>query len=304
MKTYNNIKAKSGIMIVSLFSAIMILLMFLTSCKKETDDQANLNLSITGLEDVGSSFRYEGWIMVGGSPVSTGTFSVNSPGQLSKTSFAVDKEQLQSATAFVLTVEPFPDANPAPSEQKLMGGDFSASNATLGINHPAALKTNFLTATGKYVLATPSTASTTDELSGLWFLSLAMGSPAVGLSLPVLPAGWRYEGWALINGKPVTTGVFTMATGADATAPYSGPLATPPFPGEDFIVNAPAGTTFPTNLSGGLAVISVEPFPDNSPAPFLLKPLVATIPNPAMQHQTYNMNLNTASFPTGSAVKN
>lgn len=304
MRTYNNIKAKSGIMVVALFSAIMILLMFLSSCKKETDDNANLNLSIAGLEDVGSSFRYEGWIMVNGSPVSTGTFSVNSTGQLSKTSFIVDKDQLQSSTAFVLTIEPFPDSNPAPSDQKLMGGNFSASNATLEIGHPAALNTNFSTATGRFVLATPTTASTTDELSGLWFLSLATGSPTAGLSLPVLPPGWKYEGWALINGKPVTTGVFTMVTGADATAPFSGPLAAPPFPGEDFILNAPVGSTFPTNLSGGLAVISVEPFPDNSPTPFLLKPLVATIPNPATQHLTYDMNLNTSSFPTGSAVKN
>lgn len=142
----------------------------------------------------------------------------------------------------------------------------------------------------------------TDEKSGIWFLDISSGSPAVGLNLPALPAGWRYEGWAVINGQPVSTGTFMNGNMADDAAPFSGPNPGPPFPGEDFIMNAPQGLSFPTNLSGGIAVISVEPYPDNSPTPFLLKPLVMPIPNPAAQHFTYNMNLNAGSFPTGIAV--
>lgn len=280
-------------------------LLFLVSCKKEKNDETELlRLTITGLEDLGANARYEGWLIVNGSPVTTGTFSVNATGQLSASSFEVNKDQLKNATSFVLTIEPFPDPNPAPSAQHILAGDFSGNSASISIGHPAALTTDFSAATGKYVLATPTTAVTTDELSGLWFLSLATGSPAAGLSLPALPAGWKYEGWALIGGKPVTTGTFTMPTGADASAPYSGPASAPPFPGEDFILNAPVGTSFPTNLSGGLAVISVEPFPDNSPAPFLLKPLVGNIPAAAMDHLTYNMGLNTGSFPTGTVTRN
>jgi hypothetical protein len=279
-------------------------LLFLFSCKKEQNDEnETLQLAITGLEDLGVNARYEGWLIVNGSPVTTGTFSVNATGQLSASSFVVNKSQLSNATAFVLTIEPFPDANPAPSDQHVLAGDFSGNSASITIGHPAALNTNFSAASGKYVLATPTTAISTDELSGLWFLSLQTGSPAAGLSLPALPSGWKYEGWALIGGKPVTTGTFTMSTGPDGSAPYSGPASSPPFPGEDFIMNAPAGTTFPTNLSGGLAVISVEPFPDNSPAPFLLKPLVGNIPVTAMDHVTYNLTLNAASFPTGTATR-
>lgn len=287
-----------------IFPMIGLVTFLFISCKKDKNNNAMLTLNITGLEDLGANARYEGWIMVNGNPVSTGVFLVNGSGQLSQKSFQVDNQQLQSATAFILTVEPYPDPTPAPSNVHLLGGDFSASNASLTIAHPAALNTNFTAATGKYILATPTTASTTDELSGLWFINLAGGSPAAGLNLPALPAGWRYEGWAVINSKPVTTGIFTSATGADGAAPFSGTSVAPPFPGEDFIVNAPTGITFPTNLSGGLAVISVEPFPDNSPAPFLLKPLLANIPNPATDHVTYNMNLNAASFPAGTAVRN
>ena len=61
----------------------------------------------------------------------------------------------------------------------------------------------------------------------------------------------------------------------------------PPFPGEDYLVNAPMGLTFPTNLAGGTAVISIEPDPDNSPNPFTLKPLVKMIPADAADHVTY-----------------
>ncbi len=60
----------------------------------------------------------------------------------------------------------------------------------------------------------------------------------------------------------------------------------------------------PINLTGGMAVITIEPFPDNSPAPFLLKPLIGNIPNPATDRVTYNMNLNATTFPTGMATRN
>lgn len=262
-----------------------------------------LKLNINGLEDLGPNARYEGWVIINGSPVSTGIFTVNSAGQMSQTIFEVPAPlgKLKDASAFVLTIEPYPDNAPAPSDQHLLAGNFSGSTASLTISHPAALNTDFANATGHFLLATPTTASMMDELSGIWFINAMGGSPSAGLNLPELPAGWRYEGWALINGQPVSTGTFMNGNMADNAAPFSGLLPGPPFPGEDFIMNAPAGLTFPTNLSGGMGVISVEPYPDNSPTPFLLKPLVRTIPNPAQQHYTYSMNLNPGSFPTGTA---
>ncbi len=263
-----------------------------------------LELNISGLENLGPNARYEGWVVIDGTPVTTGIFTVNNSGQMSQTVFEVPATEgkLKDAAMFVLTVEPYPDNSPAPSPQHLLAGNFNETTATLSIGHPAALNTNFSMATGHFLLATPTTSSTMDELSGIWFINASGASPAPGLILPALPTGWRYEGWAVISGQPVTTGTFMNGTMADAAAPFSGPLPGPPFPGEDFIMNAPAGLSFPTNLSGGIVVITVEPYPDNSPAPFLLKPLVRMIPNPAMQHFTYGMNLNPASFPTGTAV--
>ena len=298
-------------------------LLFLTACQKDikppviseevsTGRPGNeklkndeLQLNITGLENLGPHARYEGWVIIDGSPVSSGVFTVNNAGQMSRTIFEVPAPEgkLKRATTFVLTIEPYPDNSPAPSEQHLLAGNFGETTASLSIDHPAALNTNFASATGKIILATPTTATMADELSGLWFIDLRGGGPAAGLQLPALPAGWRYEGWAVINGMPVSTGTFMNGNMADAAAPFSGPMPGPPFPGEDFIMNAPAGLSFPTDLSGGMAVVTVEPYPDNSPAPFLLKPLVRAIPNPAAPHFTYSMNLNPGSFPGGTALR-
>lgn len=269
------------------------------------DDDADkqLNLNISGLEDLGSGYAYEGWIMVDGSPKTTGVFSVDANGALSRTSFDIAKEDLEKATAFILTVEPSPDSDLGPSDVHILAGDFSADNAALTVSHSAALGTDFTAATGGYILATPTDGADNNEDSGVWFLDPAAG-PAATLDLPTLPSGWIYEGWAVIDGTPVTTGTFSTVTGADSAAPYSGSGDGPPFPGEDFVQNAPAGLTFPTNLQGATIVVSVEPVPDNSPSPFALKPLVGMTPANAEVHSVLSMSNNaTSSNPTGTATK-
>ena len=131
---------------------------------------------------------------------------------------------------------------------------------------------------------------------------------AAGLNLPELTPGWKYEGWVVLNGTPVSTGTFTSVDGADdnaATSPFKGTTNDgPPYPGEDFVQNAPSGLSFPTDLAGTTVVISIEPSPDNSTAPFLLKPLVAPVDAAAADHTPYSMNNNAvATNPTGTATK-
>jgi hypothetical protein len=292
------------IMIILVLSAFM----FFGCSKDETPTQSQpttstLKLNISGLEDLGSSAKYEGWIIVNGSPVSTGTFTVDASGTLSQTDFDVDATNLANATAFVLTIEPNPDSDPSPSQTHILAGSFSGNSSSLSISHSAALGNDFTSASGTFILATPTDGAMTNENSGIWFLDLSTGSPAQGLFLPTLPAGWKYEGWAVINGTPVTTGKFTSTTAADEADPYSSTQPGPPFPGEDFLMNAPSGLTFPTDISGGKAVITIEPDPDNSTSPFTLKPLVGDIPMNATDHTNYSMSTNVSSFPTGTATR-
>lgn len=268
-----------------------------------------LALAFTGVEPLANGFHYEGWAITASGPVSTGKFNVGSGGALvtvngaviANGEFATDVD-LDATTAIVITIEPAGDVDAVPAATKILAGALANRSASLQISATQALVTDFSTAAGKFILATPTDGMNNNETSGIWFLELVGGSPTAGLVLPTLPTGWRYEGWAVINGQPVTTGTFTSAAAADASAPFSGPQPGPPFPGEDFIMNAPAGLTFPTNLSNGMAVISVEPVPDDSPAPFTIKPLIRAIPANAADHVTFSMNLNAASFPSGTAT--
>lgn len=282
---------------------LLIVALMISSCEKEPESTtASFNLAIDGLEDLGSAAVYEGWIIVDGSPVTTGIFSVDADGNLSKSSFSVDKDDLSNASTFVLTIEPSPDNDPAPSSVHILAGDFSGDNASLTIDHDAALATDLSSSAGNYILATPTDGSDNNEKSGIWFLDISSGAPAQGLTLDALPAGWIYEGWVVIDGSPVSTGTFRDIADADNAAPFSGTEAGPPFPGEDFLNNAPAGLSFPTDLAGGTAVISIEPVPDNSAAPFTLKPLVSPIAADVLDHVTYTMGQN-LSFPTGTVVR-
>lgn len=284
--------------------AIAILFISCEDDKKEMSD-GMLTLNIEGLMELGSDEQYEGWVIVNGSPVSTGTFTVDASGKLSRSSFMHTKTDLDAASDFVLSIEPKPDSDPAPSAIKILGGEFSGSSASISAAHGAALGNDFSSVSGKYILATPTTTTTEDELSGIWFLDISSGAPAVGLSLPDLPNGWLYEGWSVINGIPVSSGTFSKVDMEDNSAPYSGSDASgPPFPGEDFVTNSPAGLTFPTDLSEATMVISIEPSPDNSAAPFVFKPLVGSAPANAMDHKTYEMSSNVAgSFPSGTVSR-
>ncbi|MGV6829132.1 MAG: anti-sigma factor domain-containing protein [Flavobacteriales bacterium] len=293
--------------IKKMFLAITIISLLMVSCNNDDDNstsQANLTLNLNGLEDLGNDYVYEGWIIVNEEPISTGVFtSTNFP-----QTFSVNTNQLEAATKFVLTIEPAQDDDPNPSNTKYLVGDFSGNSADVN----TAIVGDFSNAAGKYILATPTNGMPTNENSGIWFLDLPGGTPPplTGLTLPTLPEGWKYEGWAVINGIPVTTGKFTNVNATDEFDGYSGPdpLGSPNgddgfFPGEDFLENAPSGLTFPTDLAGMTAVISIEPEPDNSPNPFTLKPLVDAIPGDAIDHNTYTMEQNLGSLPTGTVTR-
>lgn len=269
-----------------------------------------LDLSFVGLDALANGYHYEGWAIIDGSPFSTGKFNIDGAGGLTTVDgvsipggiFETGID-LMNTSAVVITIEPSGDVDAIPADTHVLAGMIAGGSANLSVGHAAALGDDFLSATGDYILATPTDGAMTNENSGIWFLSLTTGSPMAGLVLPALPAGWAYEGWAVLGGQPVTTGRFTAVDIADQADPFSSTMGGPPFPGEDFLMNAPTGLTFPTDLAGGTAVISIEPEPDDAPGPFTLKPLVGAIDMSAVDHVTYALgNMATATFPTGSAV--
>jgi len=287
------------------FLILIIGLTTIVSCSVDDDPPVvitdkTLTLNINELEDVGENFIYENWLIVNGSPVSAGTFSVNTEGVLSKTLFTIPSTVLDNATQYVLTIEPDQDTDPTPSKVHVLAGDFISNSAEVSIEHSAALGTNFSTAAGNYILATPTDGNNSNnENSGVWWLDNSTAIKEAGLTLPSLPEGWEYEGWAVIDGTPVSTGKFTSVSGADSAMAFSGPMGGPPFPGEDFLINAPEGLTFPLDLSGQVVVISVEPTPDTSPKPYSIKPLAGLVPLDAADHALLpmvNQGVNLVTF--------
>jgi hypothetical protein len=253
-------------------------------------DKGPLTLAWNGLENLGIGYAYEGWLIVDGKPVSSGVFTVDDKGMPSATTFSVDKVALAKATTFVLTVEPSPDADPAPSAIHVLAGDFAGAMARLSVGHSAALGNDFAGATGAFLLGIPTSNSVDDSYrSGIWF---------TGLELPALPEGWVYEGWVAGPDGVLSTGRFADGRMADSdgAGPTAGPKAGPAFPGQDYIDPSMDLT------QGYKAVISIEPDPDNSPAPFALKPLVGMIVD-AGDHVNQVMDNNAASFPSGTASR-
>ncbi|WP_339704338.1 anti-sigma factor [uncultured Kriegella sp.] len=286
-----------------LFSLTALLLASCSNDDEETQSTATnstLSLNVEGLEDLGTDFRYEGWLIVEGAPISTGTFSVDENGVLSQSQFEINAEQLNAAVSFVLSIEPVPDPSPDPADTKIFVGDFEGKTAELNTGTVAS---SFNTVSGKFIIATPTGTGAEEEAnSGIWFLDPSSGNPEAGLVLPELAAGWKYEGWVVIDGIPVTTGTFTSVSLADESDFFSGENPGPPFPGEDFLKNAPEGLVFPTDLRGKTAVVSIEPFPDNSPSPFTLKPLASLIADDASGVQEIANNV-AGSFPVGSVTR-
>jgi len=270
-----------------------------------------LRLALTGVTPLGGGFLYEGWAILDGQPRSTGKFNLNAGGAIVDGNGAAIPNgdfattlQLDRATAFVVTIEPANDTDPGPANTHYLAGAHTSgqSMTMLGISGSMALGSDFTAASGKYILATPTDGMNNNEKSGVWFIDLTSGSPAAGLSLPILTAGWKYEGWAVVAGHPLSTGKFTMPSGADSSAPFSGSMMAPPFPGEDFLQNAPPGLTFPLDLSGAMIVVTVEPDPDDDTAPFALEPLRSAVPATATDHTTYSLDNHASDSPTGTAT--
>lgn len=260
-----------------------------------------VQLQFAGLPVLGENSVYEGWAIIDDAPVSTGRFSVDEAGtQFDDNGEEVDHFAVDAtaASAIVLTIEPTVDDDPAPSAIHLLAGDVVDGTARLSIDHPAALNTDFAAAAGSVEVVVPTAPDSPIDTAGVWFFKDGAGS----LTIPPLPEGWVYEGWAVFDGIPVSTGRFIDANMADDFNGFSGDGSGPATPGEDFIRNAPEGLEFPRSAAGATVIVSVEPAADDSPAPFVLKPLIGELPAVVERLGDYPLaNTGTESFPTGVA---
>ena len=283
-------------MIKKMFLALFALGIFTTSCSNDDDNapaNANLTIDLNGLEALGSDYVYEGWIIVNGVPVSTGTFSSVAFPQV----FSVEADQLSSATRFVLSIEPSNDPNPAPADTKLLVGDFVGNSASVNTD----IVGDFSSAAGAFFLRTPTDETGTNngnDENGVWFGTPGM-PPTPNFVLPTLPAGWAYEGWVVGDNGPITTGTFNAFNTADVFDDFSETSqAGPPVPGEDFFLIAKgAGESSGIGSTEITTVLPLTSKGNVSPAG-AFKPLVGTAGQDTAP-ATYNFGQNLTSLPWG-----
>ena len=257
---------------LKVFAVAAVAALALAACGGSKGDQETLALGLTGIRQLANGYHYEGWAIIDGSPVSTGKFNVNDDGGLVDLSGRVIANgefvagtDLSDAAVIAITIEPAGDTDSVPSGAKYLAGSVSDGSADVTVGHSAALGDSLTGAAGTYILATPTDDDDTNETSGIWYIDLSSGLAGPGLQLPALPPAWEYEGWVIFDGTPVSTGRFTDVAAADSGNPFSGPLPGKPFPGEDFLRNAPAELTFPADIRAMGAAISIEPVDDDSP---------------------------------------
>lgn len=189
-----------------------------------------------------------------------------------------------------------------PSNTFLLGGPVEGRIGNLSVGHWLGMAVNLEPMEGVYLLMTPSDEDPSNERSGLWFADNATGEMVPGLFLPQAPEGWDYEGWVVSAADTLSTGKFANPNARDTTDIYGGLSGSPSVPGQDFLFNAPEGTSFPMDLAGGSVFVTMEPWEEwdvapGSPFPFRL--MESQIPQDAGDRIPYALESLFPNFPRG-----
>ena len=180
----------------------------------------------------------------------------------------------------------------------MRGGIFVPDSLTAQLGFPGDGLSN-LNDGAVATFITPTDSDTSNDLSGVWFTSGDLNPSLFGLPLP--PAGWVYEGWAIHSGVPLSTGRFTDYTMPDDGNPFiADELPAPSAPGEDFLQSDSLvyGFSLPIEFGDGDDVaVTVEPDAEwDAPGPFPYKIYVGDPGQTPMKGQTYQLNALDASF--------
>jgi hypothetical protein len=306
-----------GVAIV--FSLLMIWDFFSGNYKKTSQGKGTFISSATtpktlklSLEKLAPLDRghFEGWILVDGKEVSFGKFQVDSKGKIRDLGgeeildgkFQVSQD-LSKASKIRITIEPDGDSNDIPTQSVILEGEFSDGQSQISF-----FAVDLASSSGKYILETP-TDTKKDGTAGVWFTNL--DASAASLNLPKAPTGFKYEAWVSHQGIALSCGRFSDSARPDESAKFSGKIAGPPYPGEDFLVNAPKNLPFkfPPDLVDGASkvIVSLEPdFLDQDQTgdkPFQLQFLTGMIPENAKTQTLYDLILDSTTIIPGGIAK-
>lgn len=229
-----------------------------TACEYFESDNpsgvSKIDINITNLKPLADSLVYVGWVSTNAdSSFKIFESNVDQIGVISQ-SLTHDFGGLHKAQQFIVTVEELPDSGTItePNGAVIISGRFTLGSSRVRIGEGD----EFSNASGVYTVTTP-TDTLDNNLSGIWFVGSA-SDPEGGLNIPALHEDWIYEGLIIINDDTLSTGTFTDPQSPDESSEYSGTASAFPFPGEDFLLNPPAGFTFPLDLSNAKVLVTID----------------------------------------------
>lgn len=232
-----------------------------------------------------------------------GSFQVDASGEIvDETGAPIDifrnsEFSVRKTLRLLVTIEIPGPAPESPSGMQILSGTVIDGVANLTV----PISTTITSASGSLRVFTPTDGPGTNETSGFWFIDLE-GAPS--LLLPDTTGALVYETFVELGGQTVPVGRFERADQEDDANQFSADVVeAPERPGEDLLVNAPEGLTFPADLSGARVTVSLEGRSNDFVSRSQLIILEATLPVGPSANQIVNL-VNSArdTFPTGKAV--
>jgi hypothetical protein len=287
---------------------VLLIAFAVVSCTSKTTPvtgNRDVALSFANLDDVGDQHTYAAWLQDGPTYHLIGEFNAI-PGAPAP-SFRVSEANFRGSEAVVISIEAAGPAPAQPSAQRILAGEIQGDDAALSIADQRALDDPFTGVGAQYIIETATTSEVNDYNQGIYwcvpgdFLGIpepvVPDDPNLDTTMPMLPPGWVYEGWVVLDGVPISTGRMSnpLQPDSDGLGPAKGPLPGMPFPGQEYIDP-------PKDLLGGQAWLTVEPEPDYSPAPSPLKVLVDTdIEDKGPAGMQWTINSAAGTRPSGTA---
>lgn len=287
------------------------MVLFLGGCDgdsgtKPPNPKVQMSINAQNLKPLKEGLLYKAWAKVGGVYYGTDAFNVTETGQFLTSgsqfrdkSFVLEAD-ITDAELVLISIEGKTSSATAPSNSVILAADVVGTNATLTTSHTSAMGGNLSSQTGQLTIMTPSDLNTTNEASGVWYVTVSGTTLTKGLSLPTLNNGWAYQGWVEVGGTRLSTGRFTSNTSSDSNV-YSFPDG-PQFPGEDFLINPPTGVSFPFNLNNAKVSITVEPEPDDTADPSGMVVLTAQLPATVVGGSVHTLVSTESTLPTATIL--
>lgn len=287
-------------------TVLIIGLLGFTGCDYfETEELGNVTeveMSINNLTPLPDSLMYVAWLVYGSNDAEE-FVEILTPTQNSNPLIVkapITSAVLTGAKKFYISIEEKDGFDSSGIGTRLLEGTFQSNDCSVAL-------TGFQVnpeISGVYHLATPTNGAGSDETSGIWFAdSINNPAPTKGLNLPILTGNLTYHAWVEVNGTFLNVGKFTDPSKGDSFSGYSDTTsAAYGKPGEDFLLNPPAGVTFPLDLSNANIYISIEPKWLGTNGPSFYNVLTGTVPSGASANTRYVLQI--GNLPSGFAKLN